>query len=329
MRNIKSKAVIARNTLAIATVSSTIMASQVYAQDRFITIGTGGQTGVYYVVGQSVCRFVNRTAAEHGIKCTAPSSAGSVANLNAMRDGSMDMGVAQSDWQYHALNGTSKFADQPPYTELRSMFSLYNEAFTLMTRADANINSFDDLKGKRVNVGAPGSGQRGTIEVLMDAKGWSMDDFKLVSELKTTEQSQALCDNKIDAGVIAAGHPNGITNEADSSCEMKLANVSGPAVDDLINKYAYYSKAVIPGGLYKGTPDDVTTFGVGATFVTSTQVEPDVVYYTVKAVFDNLDRFKKLHPAFENLDPKKMITDSLSAPLHEGAIRYYKERGWM
>jgi len=298
-------------------------------KERFVTIGTGGQTGVYYVVGQSICSLVNRNTKEHGIKCTAPSTGGSVANINSIRAGEMDMGVAQSDWQYHAYNGTSQFKDKGPFKELRAVFSVHAEPFTVVARKDSGIKTFDDLKGKRVNIGNPGSGQRGTTEVVMEAKGWKMSDFKLASELKGAEQSAALCDNKVDAIIYTVGHPNGSIQEASTSCDSIIVPVGGPEIDKLVADNPFYGKATIPGKMYKGTDADVSTFGVGATFVSSTKADPEVVYQIVKAVFDNFDRFKKLHPAFAHLEPKDMIKRNLSAPLHEGAVRYYKEKGWM
>jgi len=209
------------------------------------------------------------------------------------------------------------------------VFSIHPEPFTVVARADAGIKNFDDLKGKRVNVGNPGSGQRGTMEVVMKAKGWTMKDFKLASELKSSEQSKALCDNKIDAMVFTVGHPSGSIKEATTSCDAVLVNVTGPAIDKLVAKNDYYRKATIPGGMYRGNPDDVQTFGVGATLVTSAKVPDEVVYNLVKAVFENFDTFRKLHPAFKNLKKEEMIKDGLSAPLHPGAIKYYKEAGLM
>ena len=298
------------------------------AEDKFITIGTGGQTGVYYVVGQSICRLVNRGTAEHNLKCTAPSTGGSIANINAIAAGDMDMGVAQSDWQFHAYNGTSKFEGNK-VEKLRAVFSVHGEPFTVIARADAGISSFDDLKGKRVNVGNPGSGQLATMEVVLAAKGWTMADFSLASELKPAEQAAALGDNKVDAIIYTVGHPNGSIQEATSTVEAKLVPVTGEAIDKLVADNAFYAKATIPGGMYPGTPDDVATFGVKATFVTSADVGDDVVYQVVRAVFDNFDRFKGLHPAFANLKEEDMISGGLSAPLHSGAVKYYKERGWM
>ena len=299
------------------------------AEEKFITIGTGGQTGVYYVVGQSICKLVNRGQAEHGIKCTAPSTGGSVANINAIKEGAMDMGVAQSDWQYHAYNGTSKFEEQGPFKDLRAVFSVHSEPFTVVARADAGIETFDDLKGKRVNIGNPGSGQRGTMEVVMGVLGWSKDDFALASELKSAEQSAALGDNKVDAIIFTVGHPNGSIQEATTTTDAKLIPVEGPEIDKLVEDNAYYAKAVIPGGMYRGSDDDVNTFGVKATFVSSASVDEETIYQVVKAVFENFDRFKGLHPAFANLKQEDMIADGLSAPLHPGAERYYKEQGWM
>jgi TRAP transporter TAXI family solute receptor len=298
------------------------------AQERFITIGTGGQTGVYFVVGQSICRLVNRGTADHNLKCTAPSTGGSIANINAIKAGDMDMGVAQSDWQYHAYNGTSKF-EGDKFEGLRAVFSVHPEPFTVIARADAGIKTFDDLKGKRVNVGNPGSGQLGTMEVVLAAKGWTMDDFSLASQLKPAEQAAALGDNKVDAIIYTVGHPNGSIQEAVSTVDAVLVSVTGPEIDKLIADNPFYASATIPGGMYKGTDNDTTTFGVKATFVTSADVPDDVVYNVVKAVFDNFDRFKKLHPAFANLDQKEMIKDGLSAPLHDGAAKYYKEAGLM
>lgn len=303
-------------------------AQSAMAEETFITIGTGGQTGVYYVVGQSICRLVNRGTAEHNIKCTAPSTGGSIDNINAIKNGDRQMGVAQSDWQFHAYNGTSQF-EGDKFDKLRAVFSVHGEPFTVVARTDAGVKNFDDLKGKRVNIGNPGSGQRATMDVVMNAKGWTLDDFALASELKAAEQAGALGDNKIDAMIYTVGHPAGAIQEATTTTDATLVNVDGDAIAKLVEENPYYAWATIPGGMYKGNDEDTTTFGVKATFVSSSDVPEDVIYQVVKAVFDNFDRFKKLHPAFENLTEEQMIKDGLSAPLHDGAVKYYKERGWM
>ena len=305
-----------------------IGAGSALAQDgKFITIGTGGVTGVYYPTGGAICRLVNKGKKEHGIRCSVESTGGSVYNINTIREGELDMGVAQSDWQYHAYKGTDKFADQGPFEGLRAVFSVHAEPMTIIARADADINSLDDLKGKRVNVGNPGSGTRASTEVMMESCGIKMDDLQLAAELKSSEMAQALCDNKIDAFTILVGHPSGMIQEATTSCPTKVVPVDGACIDALVSERPYYAKASIPGGMYAGNDSDIPTYGVKATFVASDQVPEETVYEVVKAVFDNFDQFKKLHPAFANLDPATLAKDGNSAPLHAGAEKYFKEKG--
>jgi hypothetical protein len=298
------------------------------AEQRFMSIGTGGLTGVYYPTGGAICRLLNKERRVHGIRCSVESTGGSIFNLRALASGELEFGVAQSDWQYHAYEGSSKFSDQGPNRDLRAVFSIHSEPFSVMARDDSGIKVFADLPGMRVNIGNPGSGQRGTMEVLMQALGWGKADFKLVSELKATEQARALCDNKIDAMIYTVGHPNASIKEAATACEAHLVPVTGEEVDKLITEHSYYALAKIPGGLYRGSDSDTATFGVKATLVTSAKVDESVVYQLVKAVFENLDNFRQLHPAFEHLQAADMLKGN-SAPFHPGAIKYFKEAGLM
>jgi TRAP transporter TAXI family solute receptor len=255
--------------------------------EEFITIGTGGVTGVYYPTGGAICRLVNKDRKTHGIRCSVESTGGSVYNLKTIRAGELEFGVVQSDWQHHSFHGTSEnFEADGPFEGLRAVFSIHPEPFTVVARADSGIKTFDDLKGKRVNLGNPGSGARGTFEVVMEKMGWSASDFALAAELRPAEQSQALCDNQIDAMVFTVGHPSGTIQEATTACDSVLVNVTGSA-----------------------------------------NVSDEAVYTVVAAVFDNFDDFRGLHPAFANLDPKEMASAGLSAPLHPGAAKYFKEKG--
>ena len=296
------------------------------AQQQFISIGTGGVTGVYYPTGGAICRLVNRDRKEHGIRCAVESTGGSVYNINTIKAGELEFGVAQSDWQYHAYNGTSKFADNH-FPEIRAMFSVHPEPFTLMARSDAGVSSFEDLKGKRVNVGNPGSGQRATMEVAMEAFGMTMDDFALATEYKGSEMAKQLCDGNIDAMIYTIGHPAAAVKEATTTCDVDLVSVTGAPVDKLVADNPFYRVATIPAGMYAGNDSDTTTFGVGATFVTSANIPDEVAYIVAKAVMSNLDDFRGLHPAFANLDASQMVSDGLSAPLHPGAEKAYKELG--
>ena len=298
------------------------------AADQFISIGTGGVTGVYYPTGGAICRLVNKMRKETGIRCSAESTGGSIYNINTIRAGELEFGVAQSDWQFHAYHGTSKFEDKGAFSDLRAVFSVHPEPVTIIARDDSGVANITDLKGKRVNIGNVGSGTRGTWEVIEEAMGWQRSDLRLASELKSAETGQAVCDDKIDAYFWLVGHPSALTQESLATCAAHLVNATGPAIDALVADNSYYRTATIPAGMYNNA-EAVNTFGVGATFVTSAKVSEKVVYTVVKAVFDNFDQFRKLHPAFANLNEKEMIMDSLSAPLHAGAAKYYKERGWM
>jgi len=298
------------------------------AEQRYITIGTGGVTGVYYAVGGAVCRLMNQTRKETGIRCSVESTGGSVFNVNAIQSGDLDFGMSQSDVQFNAAEGKGQF-DGKAYGDLRAVFAVHPEPFTVLARGDSGVDSFEDFKGKRFNVGNPGSGTRASMEQLLAEMGWTLGDFSLASELKADEQGSALCDNKIDGFFYGVGHPSAAIQDPTTACGAKLIALEGAAVDALVQEFPYYSYATIPGGMYANNPDDTKTYGVRATLVTSASQPDEVVYTLVKSVFENFEDFKKLHPAFANLDPQEMISAGLSAPLHPGAIKYYKEKGWM
>ncbi|MEQ8442990.1 MAG: TAXI family TRAP transporter solute-binding subunit [Alphaproteobacteria bacterium] len=302
---------------------------------EFMTIGTGGPTGVYFQVGNAVCQMVHREAAEgrdsgrhHGYRCSAPSTAGSVYNISNIAAGELQFGVAQSDWQYHAVNGTSQFeGNQIP--GLRAVFSVHPEPFQILVGSDTGITSWADLAGRTVNVGNAGSGQRGTFDVLMAAHGVDTSYFGTATELTSSEQSSALCNGDIDAYGYTVGVPNAGVAQAADGCGATIINLNTPEVEQLVADNPFYAFATIPAGTYSTIGEDVTTFGVMATFVTHADVSEEMVYEVTRAVFENFDAFRSLHPAFANLTPEGMMTNGVSAPLHPGAVKYYEEKGWM
>ncbi|MBI3157799.1 MAG: TAXI family TRAP transporter solute-binding subunit [Burkholderiales bacterium] len=312
-----------------AAAAFALPATPALAQQKFITIGTGGVTGVYYAAGGAICRLVNKDRAKHGIRCSVESTGGSVFNVNTIKAGELDLGFAQSDVQFNAAKGVGQFKDSGAFGDLRAVFSVHPEPFTVVARKEVGAKSFGDLKGKRFNVGNPGSGTRSSMEELLGAMGWKLGDFSLAAELKADEHGPALCDGKIDGFFYAVGHPSANIQDPTTTCGAQLMSLTGPAVDKLVAEKPYYAKATIPGGLYPNNPNPAQTYGVLATVVASSKAPADTVYQVVKAVFDNFDEFKKLHPALANLTPEAMVKDGLSAPLHDGAARYYKEKGWI
>lgn len=301
----------------------------VVAKTTFVTIGTGGITGVYYPTGGAIARIVNKKRKVYGIRCTVESTGGSVFNVNAVMAGDLEFGVVQSDRQFQAMKGLAEWKEKGPQKDLRAVFTVHPESITLVAADDAGIKSINDLRGKRVNIGNPGSGQRqNSIDGLMNA-GINYEKDLKAEGVKAAEAPGLLQDGRIDAFFYTVGHPSGAIKEATAG-RRKVHFVPITGVDNLLKKYPYYAKAMIPIKLYPGATNtkDVQTFGVKATFVTSAKVPDQVVYAITKEVFDNFEDFKKLHPAYQVLTKQNML-EGMSAPIHPGAMKYYKEAGLM
>ena len=292
-----------------------------------VTIGTAGVMGVYYPLGGAICRMVNVTRKVHGLRCSVEPSEGSVANIRAVMSGEVDVGIAQSDVQYYARQGEGPFKDKPQ-PKLRALFTVYPELFTLMARQDAGIKKFEDIKGKRISIGSPGSGTRATMDLVMEAYGIKRSDLKSAMELKFIELAPALCDNKIDAFVFVAGHPNAVLQDAATSCATSIVPVGGAPIDALVSSQPFYAKADIPAKMYRGTDAAQPSFGMVATVVVSADLTNDTAYAITKAVFENFEDFKKLHPAVANSTKEGALRGD-TVPFHPGALKYFKEAGLM
>ena len=292
---------------------------------EFITIGTGGVTGTYYPTGGAVCRLVNKMRKDTGIRCSVESTGGSVYNINTIKAGELDFGIAQSDVVYYAMSGEQKFEGNA-YKGVRSVMGIYPELLAFVVSKASGIKSMADMKGKRINIDIPGSGTRVTAEIAMDALGVKKEDLSLVSELKSTEGPNMLKDKKIDGYFGVFGHPTANIKDAANSIESDLIPIAGAPIDALIKKYPYYAKGVISGTFYKGITHDTPSIGVKAVLVTSDKVSEKAVYTVTKAIVDNFEDFKKLHPAYKTIT-KESLLEGTVAPLHPGAAKYYKEIG--
>lgn len=300
------------------------------AQESYIVIGTGGITGVYYPVGVALCRLINDETARHGIHCSVESTAGSVANLQGLRSGTLQFGISQSDTQYAAYRGQGAFRGDGANKDLRAVFSLHSEPMTLVARSDSGIQSFADLEGKRVNIGPSGSGARATVDAMLSVLGWDKSkNFRAATELSTSEQSSALCDGKVDAIFFSVGHPSSTIREAMNACDAQLVPITGPGVDKLVSGNSYYSYASIPAATYSTQMSEVKTFGVRAVLLASANTPDAQVYELVKTIFTHMDAFRRMHPALGTVQPEEMVKESMSVPLHPAAARYYREAGFM
>ncbi len=302
------------------------LAMPAHAAQRFVVVGTGGVTGVYFPAGGALCRVINNQRKDHGIRCSVEATAGSVYNVGAVMDGDLDLAIVQSDVQFQAYRGEGPFAGAPQ-RDLRALFSLHPEAFTVVARAGSGITALRDLEGKRVNIGNPGSGQRSVMETVMAGLGWTMASFASASELTSRNQAQALCDGEVDAIVFMVGHPNASIREALFTCDSYLVPVDGPEVAAILADDRNFGPVEIDLALYGRSGEPVPSFGGLATVVASSRTSDDDVYAMVRAVFTDLAGVKVQHDALARLEPETMVAEGLSAPLHPGAERYFREVG--
>lgn len=292
----------------------------------FVNIGTGGVTGVYYPTGGAISRMLNKKSKVYGIKVTVDSTSGSVYNINAILSGEMDFGIAQSDRQYQAYKGLAEWSQRGPQSDLRSVFAIHPESITLIAAQQSRVASVVDLKGKRVNVGNPGSGQLQNSKDVLATFGLDLASIH-GEQVKAVEAPGLLQDEKIDAFFYTVGHPNGNIKEATSGrIKVRIVPIKGPKIDILLKKYPYYASSRIPVEFYPNAvnSEDIESIGVKATLVVSQKLDDAIVYALTKEVFDNLEAFKKLHPAYAVLTKENML-QGLTAPIHRGALKYYQE----
>ena len=292
---------------------------------RFITIGSGQVNGIYYPLSRALCRILNQNVKEPPLLASVERTRGSLYNLRALGAGVFEFGLAQSDHLVAARQGREEFKNK--ITDLRTVFSLYEEIFTVVVRANSPVHKLDDLKHRRISTGRPGSGGYATMLALFESSKWRPKDISQINTLNYGGALDELCRGKVDAMIFTAGHPFQPLLDADRVCRLRLLPVTGPAVDRLLHKAPGYNYTTIPAGLYPDTPESVKSFGVTATLVTSARVGDELVYQVVKGIMENLDQLRPVHPALNQLTRKKMVTGCRAAPFHPGALRYYRECG--
>ncbi len=308
--------------------SGAISNNAMAAKTTFVTIGTGGITGVYYPTGGAIAKIINAKKDTYNIRASVESTGASKFNINAINSGDLEFGIAQADTQYMAYKGIDDWKDKP-VSKLRFVFALAPEAVTFVAAEDANIKSIKDVKGKVINLGDPGSGNRINALQIFNAIGLDPEkDFK-GEGLKPADAPHTVQDGKLDGFFYTVGHPNGNIKEATAG-KRKCRIVPITGMENLLKECPYYSMTKIDMSQYPDATNaadgTVDTIGMLATFVTSADVPDEIVYAITKEVVENLDEFKSLHPALASIT-KESLLEGRTAPLHPGAEKYYKEAG--
>jgi uncharacterized protein len=319
---------LAAATLAAGMNTSALSAgSEEEQHPQLVTIATGTPGGVYHPLGAAICRLFHFEERNDGLRCRSRGSKGSVANIEMLRERRAEFAIAQADLEQSAVASTGEFAAAGPAPELRTVLALHMEAFTILARGDLDLAGFKDLRGRRLGVGQPGSGQYASKDDLLEAFGLTLEDFASVVELDPVSQMDELCAGRLDAVFFFVGHPNGLVQDASIGCGIHLVPISGPEVEQLIHRKPFFVHTVIPGGLYRGIGLDTPTLGTRCVLLTTSGVPETTVYELVKAVFNRFEEFRQLHPVLRELTRADLVPRGLAAPLHPGAERYFRETG--
>ncbi len=290
------------------------------ASNKFLNIGTGGTAGTYYPLGGAMAEILNKEIP--GMNASAQSTGASVANINMLKDNGIDLAIVQNDIVYYAVNGTEMFEGKK-VDGLKGIASLYPETCQFVTLDSTGIKSIQDLKGKRVAVGAVGSGAEANARQILEAYGITYDDIQ-VQYLSFAEGASALKDGNVDAAFLTAGYPTAAVQDISSQNKIRLLPVEAAQADALIAKYPFYTKTTIPKGTYAGFDEDVPTVSVMAMLVASSSVDDDMGYSIAKALFTNLDRLSAAH-SVGKLISKENAETGMSLPMNAGAEKFFKE----
>lgn len=290
-----------------------------------LLLGTGSVQGVYFPIGGVICRLVNRNKASHRIRCSLESTGGSIYNLRQLREDKFDLVFAQSDWQYHAYNGSSTFEEKGPDTALRAVFALEADPVALIVKNDSTIASLDDLKNKTVSFGYTRSLQHRIMDDLIEAKDWNKKSFKEIRPMSDTRQLAQVCDGLLDSILLLTSSLEDNLKSLPDDCQLKMLNIEDPAIKKLIQDKPFYRTGIIQKGRYLNSTEDIQSFGLGATFVAHESTSPKAIYNVVKEVVENFRDFTSLHPSLATLKKKELPYAGISIPLHPGAKRYYQE----
>ena len=288
---------------------------------QFLNIATGGTAGTYYPLGGALAELLNQNI--KGMNASAQSTGASVANVNMLKDGSVDIAFIQNDIAYYAANGTEMFKDNK-MEGIRGIAALYPETIQFVTTADTGIKSINDLKGKKVAVGASGSGAEANARQILAAYGLTYDDIN-VQYLSFGEAADALKDGNVDVGVVVAGFPTAAIQDLAANKSAAIIPIDAEHADKLIKQYPYFTKISVPKGTYPGQEADVDTVAVKCVIVTTDKLSDDLGEQIVKSIYEHLDRMKAAHAVGKYIT-KDTAMEGMSIKMNAGAEKYLKSK---
>lgn len=291
-----------------------------FAAKTFLSIATGGTSGTYYPIGGAIAQAVSKGT---DLQATAETGNASVANVNLVAQGDIEVAFAQNDITFWAYTGKLMF--KAPLTNIRTIAALYPEHVQLIVTKDSAVKSLEDLKGKRVGVGAPGSGVEGDVRAIFQIAGLKYSDMR-VDFLDFGATTSRFKDNQIDAGFVVAGYPTASVMDLATTKDISLLSFDADFLAGLGKEHPYFVPSTIPAGTYRGVDTDTTTPAVMAILVTHDKVPDDVVYQFTKAMFTNIADVHASHAKGREINLESALS-GLTAPLHPGAAKYYKEMG--
>lgn len=305
---------------------SVMDAAPAAAERHTLVITSGEVTGYYFPAAGALCRVINKER-PRGASCAVSPSSGSAANVAALRSGEADFAILQSRAAVQAANGGEGFKDAGAMADLRAVMSLHGEAVAILARQGAGIESPADLKGKRVNLGRPGSFQRAMAEMVLEAVGLSEGDLSPAVELDLAEEAAALCEGNIDAAFFTGIHPMAEASVAVDECNATLVPVKGKPLEAWLKRNPWMSKATLRKGTYDGVNDDIASLQLRAVLAAPSRVPAEEVYDLLKALHANFPAFTRLHPVLKGLGKGETAKDGIAIKLHDGAEKYYSETG--
>jgi TRAP transporter TAXI family solute receptor len=304
----------------LAALSLAALAAGCAPKQKFITIGTGGTAGTYFPLGGALAEIWNKNIP--GMNANATSTGASAANIAMLKDGKVDVIFVQNDAAYYAMNDLEAYKGKA-MPGIRGLASLYNETCQLVALESAKITKLADLKGKRVSVGAAGSGVELNARQILEAAGLGYDDIK-VQYLSFAESASNLKDGNIDAAFNTAGAPTAAIQDLSASKKIVIVPIDGDAAAKLMSKWSFYTPTVIAAGTYQGLAADVTTVSVKSMLAVSDKLDEKVAYDMLKTMFANGERLAASHKKGADIKIES-ATDGMSIPLHPGAEKFYKE----